>query len=64
MRKLRHAALVGLVLVGLAMGACGGAGAGGGGAGTSAAPAPALGTNNAAPVKPTPSGDPYSDYGY
>jgi hypothetical protein len=55
--------LLGSLLGGLALVACGGGGAGG--PYTSAAPgatAPALGTNS--PTSPKPSSDPYSGYGY
>ena len=61
---LRSAALVIVVLSGMALAACGGGGSGPspspyGGATGAPTNAPALGTN-----KPAVSGDPYSDYGY
>jgi len=48
------------LLGGLALAACGGAGSGGA---SPTAANPALGTNKPA-TSPSPSGDPYSDYGY
>jgi hypothetical protein len=48
------------LLGGLALAACGSAGSGGA---TPSAANPALGTNKPA-TSPTPTGDPYSDYGY
>jgi len=48
------------LLGGLALAACGGAGSGGA---SPTAVNPALGTNKPA-TSPSPSGNPYSDYGY